>query len=129
MRSPHSNSPRSLVSTALFYVRTVRFMYLQMMCIFLANKRRVGDTISVITLIKRLAGLLDLLCHPCKWSLFTQCFQSRKRQCCGAWTNVLDDKIYSIQWFCQVHKVCTYAHTTCNSLTSALMVDNQHMAS
>ena len=49
---PHSKSVRSQVSTAL---QTITFAY----------KQRLGDVISVKTLVRQLPGLPDLLCHPC----------------------------------------------------------------
>ena len=69
---PRSKSARSQVSAALFYVQTATFV-LAWICTddtqasrrFLASKQKVGDTISVKTLVRGSPGLPDLLRRPC----------------------------------------------------------------
>ena len=69
---PRSKSARSQVSAALFYVQTATFV-LAWICTddtqasrrLLASKQKVGDTISVKTLVRWSPGLQDLLRRPC----------------------------------------------------------------
>ena len=66
---PRSQSAGSQVSAVLFYARTAKFVRAQIcvgdMRVFLSYKRRVGNIISVKTMVQRLPDLPDLLRQPC----------------------------------------------------------------
>jgi len=65
---PRSKSARSQFSTALIYIQTVRLWghgSVETIRGLLACKKRIGDAISVKTLVWWLLGLPDLLHPPC----------------------------------------------------------------